>query len=197
MEKFIEKNYDTMTYKVMAKELGISFDRLSKMVKLLIAEGKIKGKNKKWSIEDDRFLLENYDKYSKREIGEILGTARNNVINRYSKFTSGILIRPDDRKELELEQYKTEDERITKLYQEIMSRTEPKEGIIIDNLKLTIGKKYSIRIPRREGSTSFEYFIGTLMQECKNHLVFKNSKGICESFLKVDLLLEHEYKEVN
>ena len=70
------------------------------------------------------------------------------------------------------------------------------QGLNFDNLKLTIGKKYSIRIPRREGSTSFEYFIGTLMQECKNHLVFKNSKGICESFLKVDLLLEHEYKEV-
>lgn len=97
------------------------------------------------------------------------------------------------------DQAKLEKEEIEmdKLYQKILDRVEETPGLDIEQIKLLPGKKYKIKIPRREGSTKDQYFYGTLIQDCKNHIVFKNKNGRCESFLKVDLLLEHEYKEVN
>lgn len=85
-----------------------------------------------------------------------------------------------------------EEAKMNKLYAEILSREEETLGLDIEEVKLLPGQKYKIKIPRREGSTKDEFFHGTLIQDCKNHIVFKTNKGYCECFLKVDLLIDHE-----
>lgn len=67
-------------------------------------------------------------------------------------------------------------------------------GLAIADVKLKVGQAYKIKTYYRNEA---ELYQGTLIQDCDKHLVFRGKNGRCESFLKVDLLLEHEYKEVN
>ena len=94
---------------------------------------------------------------------------------------------------------KAEEERmeLDKMYARVMAREEEIEGLKISEVKLKLNKEYSIKIPRREGSTKDHYFVGSLIQDCNTHVVLKSKKGYCQSFMKVDLLLEHECKEIN
>ena len=69
-----------------------------------------------------------------------------------------------------------------------------KQGLDIADVKLKVGQAYKIKTYYRNEA---ELYQGILIQDCGNHAVFRNKNGRCESFLKVDLLLEHEYKEVN
>ena len=90
-----------------------------------------------------------------------------------------------------------EEAKMDKLYTEILSRKEEIPGLDIDGVELLLGQKYKIKIPRREGSTKDDYFVGKVIQNCNTHVVLKGKQGYCQSFMKVDLLLEHECKEVN
>lgn len=198
LKDFIIKNYDNMTYQQMADKRGLSFYRIAKEVGLVIASGEVKRKNKMWSNIDDNYLIDNYKTLDKNVIAQKLETTKGNVMDRYFKLMNGYIGNNEKRNAKQIIKDKKEEEKINRMYAAVMSRTEPNEGLSIKDLNLKLGQVYKIKLPiRSTNETAPNKFIGKLEQICSNHLVFRNKKGYCESFLKVDLLLENEYSEVN
>ena len=199
MKAYIEKNYHNMTYREMADELGVTFYTLSKKVGLMLASGELEGKSKKWTQEDDEFLMQEYEHLSREELANVLGTSVANVYDRYFKLKHGIIgLSPKAIARRKAKQ-DLRDKKIVKIYNAALikgNEEDRKQGLILDNLKLNIGSTYKIKQPGLITEKNKKVFKGKLKQICDRHLVFQNNKGYCESFLKVDLLLEHEYQEV-
>jgi len=64
----LKKNYKKMTYYKIAKVLGKSYSSVYMKLK--------KRKKNYWSVEEDRFIIENYPRMSVREIADALGRSK-------------------------------------------------------------------------------------------------------------------------
>ena len=190
---YIIRNYDKKTYSEMAKYTRISVSGIYNRVRKLVALGTLERKTKNWIKEEDELLLENYKTVDREILANILDTTPANISDRYSKLTSGRLGDTKIRTKKQIIQDEQEALKIDKLYTEILSRIEPIKGLKISNVQLSKGKTYNLKTYEKNKSKEFT---GILIQDCEKHLVFRNKSGRCESFLKVDLLLNYEYKEV-
>ena len=92
--RFIEENFDELTYKEMAQELDISYDKVR-------AKGYSLGLRNferiNWTKEQDDFIKENYNKMGGAEIAKILGVSIHAVYKRAEKFNKKVI--PEHRSE--------------------------------------------------------------------------------------------------
>lgn len=89
-----------------------------------------------------------------------------------------------------------DDERTLQGYNNLINEVD-ENGIDINQLRLGVGKTYKIKVPHRMKNTVADRtFIGELIQKCDKHYVFRNKAGRCESFLKVDLLIQYEWEAI-
>lgn len=98
---------------------------------------------------------------------------------------------------IKLQQQKTEilrDKKEEEAYRKMIN--EPiVEGLKLNKIKLELGQSY--RIAKPLGRKKQEYFKGTMIHETNRHITLKSKNGVCETFLKVDLLLqEYSFEEV-
>lgn len=193
MKEFIKENYANMSYKQMAKELDTTINVISNHVKELLEEGKIIRKSKRWTEKEDDYLIKNYKILRTNILAEKFDVSQEIIRNRYYNLTNGKLgLRKIEKRRLLKE--KEEEAKMTKLYNEIISKKETLQGLKLDKLNLKKGQTYEITLLNRKGPRKFT---GKFEQECDRHVVFRHKKGWCESFLKADLLIDHKYKEVN
>lgn len=80
-ERFIIENRDRMSYRRMARELGISYQTLLNFV----SRHRITTRTpRKWTEEEEMFLIENVGKMTKKEIGSHLGRSYASVCAKYN-----------------------------------------------------------------------------------------------------------------
>ena len=148
----------------------------------------IKGarKYKTWSYEEDEFLMNTYQTQPKKELAKILGVKTQTLRDRYYKLKRGAIGKHNVKLQAKQKQKAKEDEIfINKRYAAAIAQPFETPGLKLDELKVKKGHKYSIG-----------HFEGELILIADRHCVFRDKRGRCESFLKVDLLLG-KFKEVN
>lgn len=189
MKAYIKQNYNDKTYAEMAEETGATFNVISKYVGELIKEGEVERKYKRWSEAEDNYLINKYDTTPKKELAEILGVSTQTLRDRYYKLKKGLAGKTKKRmgKIATKEKKKAKEDAIfiNKRYAAAIAQPFETPGLKLDELKVKKGHKYSIG-----------HFEGELIQIADRHCVFRDKRGRCESFLKVDLLLG-KFKEVN
>ena len=80
-EKYILANRDRMPYRRMAKEIGISYQTLLNFV----SRHEITPHHpKRWTEEEEKFLVENIGRMTKKEIGDHLGRSYASVCAKYN-----------------------------------------------------------------------------------------------------------------
>ena len=172
----------------MSKEMGVSHNIISKHIKVLIKNGEVERKNKKWTEAEDNYLINVYDTMPRKELAKILGISTQTLRDRYYKLRKGLAGQTEKRMEqIEIKKRKKAKEDaiyINKRYAAAIAKEFIMPGLKLDELKIKKGNQYII------GN-----FKGKLIQEADRHCVFRRSDGRCESFLKADLLMG-EFKEV-
>jgi len=197
IKDYLIKNYNNKTYDEMSKEMGVSHNIISKHIKILIRDGEIERKYKKWTVAEDNYVINVYDTTPKKELAEILGVKTQTLRDRYYKLKNGKVGKTKKRLEQiiikERKKAKADAEYINKKYAAAIAQDFIKPGLKLDELKLNIGQAYKIKMTDRNRVAIFE---GKLIQDTINHVTLQNKKGIRESFLKVDLLLKNEYEVI-
>lgn len=80
-EKYILENRDRMSYRRMAKEIGISYQTL---LNFISRHEMTTHHSKKWTEEEEEFLIENIGRMTKQEIGDHLGRSYASVCAKYN-----------------------------------------------------------------------------------------------------------------
>ena len=180
----------------MSEATGASFNTISSITKRLIKAGDIEGKNKSWTEEDDKFIIENYKNIHITVIADYLDVTPAKVSDRYFKLKSNKLkSRKQVKKEIEATKRELEQRQVNEINKRLANEEEAhiSQGLQFKKLKLVKGNKYKIDYDYRGETRSCK---GKLIQDCSTHLVFKTNIGYCESFLKSDLLTTYKYKEI-
>lgn len=191
---FVLENYENMKYKEMAEICGVTYHSINTVVKRLLQEGKLERKNRKWTYEEDKYLLDNYKRLDKSVLARKMGMTKKQMMDRHFKLVNEITGRNQLKTKTMLMKEKKEEEKINKMYEEIINRKEPKQGLDLNDLKFNEGQIYKIKIIDRNKIKIFE---GRLIQDTINHITIQNKIGIRESFLKKDLLIKEEYEVVS
>lgn len=175
-EKFLIKNYGTMTSDDIAEHLNRDRQSVNGKAYRLRMKGKnIYGKSqdaKIWTKEEEEYIKSNYGVMTTKALAEKLNT------------TYHLLYK------------KAEELNLTKT---AIVEKDLGKGLGLKELKVIKGNDYEIK-KTMTGSNKQKRmklcFEGELIQETKVHITLKNKNGRCETFLKADLLLrEYEIKE--
>lgn len=102
-------------------------------------------------------------------------------------------IKKQKKEAIALEKAMLEKKEMELLYEKALKRQqEENKGLDTSKLALEIGKRYKVTIPIRLGTNQKQQFIGELVQICDTHVIIKGKAGYCQSFMKADLLIDHE-----
>lgn len=89
-----------------------------------------------------------------------------------------------------------EEKEVQAIYDKMMAEDRVVAGVCKKDLRVRVGQTYQVKNMKKR-TRQDKYFIGTAIQETKDHIIIRN-KGRTESFLKVDFLIgEYQIKEVS
>lgn len=185
-EMFITETYHHIPLRSIEKYLEIPYQTVRMRVRTLQQQNKLIKIDFVYKNYDDNYLLNNRDKLSLKEMANHLGYTEGKTAVRLE-----LLRQLNPPKETKV------DIKIEPMSREIKTHI-PSGALIVDEVqsktKYKKGKRYKVLKTKNEQKVDYvSYLDGTLIEETKDLLVFRDKRGYCESIMKVDLLIK-EYK---